>query len=367
MECDLRMRTKRNGEIDLLRFLCAVGIVVHHYNEVFPAELMAHGYTFVKFFFMLSGYFMVHSVRKLGSGQRSTGEIANATWSFIFRKIKSFYIYYIVAMVIQTLLYYVVFDYIGIKAILRTLLEAVPNLTLTFYGLNQYTALYVGGSWYLSVMILALFILFPIALRYQDAAIKLFFPLLAVFSLGYLNATYGSVSLQTEWAGICSTGTLHGIAQISLGASLYPLVEYLNANPQWQAMLKSRGIRLSLTLVKLVCYLAVLSYAQDASLADIHVLLLLAVGLTLSFSGSGFTIPENRLTRYLGRISLPIYLFHSLFYYAFYTVLMPFSVTPVRLLILSAAGIVLSVGLMHLVDFCTRRISAAFQRAFPKQ
>ena len=64
------MKTKRNGEIDLLRFLCAAGIVVHHINELYPSGLMVHGYTFVKFFFMVSGFFMVSSAEKLGDLSR---------------------------------------------------------------------------------------------------------------------------------------------------------------------------------------------------------------------------------------------------------------------------------------------------------
>ena len=364
-ECDLPLKTKRNGEIDLLRFLCAAVIVIHHFNELFPSDLMVHGYTFVKFFFMVSGYLMVCSAEKLGDLSRDPGAIASATWSFILKKIGSFYPYYIAAILTQIILFYVILDYQGILAILKILTESVPALTLTFYGFNTHTALYTSGSWYLSVMVIALFVLFPLVLRYRDLGTKVILPLLSIFILGYMNYSFGTVSTQTAWGGICAAALLQGMGQISLGASLRPLVKHLQSSPRWLAMTKDLAVNLVITVLKIACYFVAFYHAQCGTYQDIHVLLLLAVGLLLSFSGGGFVIPACRVTRYLGRISLPVYLFHNYFGYAVYYALMPFAITPVRCLIISLCAIIGSAIAMYPVDICTKKLVSAFRRKFP--
>lgn len=359
------MKTKRNGEIDLLRFLCAAGIVVHHINELYPSGLMVHGYTFVKFFFMVSGFFMVSSAEKLGDLSRNPSAIASSTWSFTLKKISSFYPYYIAAILLQFVLFHIIWDYQGILAILSLLVESVPTLTLTSYGFNTQSALYTSGSWYLSVMVLCLFILFPLVLRFRESGTKILLPLLAVFMLGYMNHHFGTVSTRDGWGGIFSTAIVQGMGQISLGASLHPLVKHLRSNVRWQAVTRDPLAMLLLTLAKFLCYGTAFLHAQIGTIADIHVLLLLAVGLVLTLSGGGYAVPECRATRYLGRISLPVYIFHNYFSYIVYNVLMPFSITPVRCLIISLCAIIGSVIVMYPVDFCTGKLVAAFRRKYP--
>lgn len=358
------MNTKRNGEIDVLRFLCAAGIAVHHYNDLFPADLMYHGYTFVKFFFLVSGYLMVHSMTKLDPHPGSSSEIANATWAFLFRKIRSFYPYFFFAVILQLVLFLFTYGYGGFGSVTHQFLEAIPTFTLAFQGLNLTGSLYLGGSWYLSAMLVGLFLLFPVALRYRDLATKILFPLLSLFLLGYLNTTYGSVSIQFQWTGFCSSGILQAVAQMALGASLYPLAAYLRENPQWQAVAKTRLGKLVFTILKLVCYCAVFSHAQDASIGDLHALLLLALAVLLNFSDTGFAIPESRFTRYLGKASLCVYLFHGIFRYPLYNVLGYYALTPKRLLGLSAMSVLISIVLMHFVDWYMGLVRKAWKKAF---
>ena len=65
-----KMTGKRNGKIDLLRFLFAVIIVLHHTRYLFGDEhCFFHGGSLaVEFFFIVSGYLMTaHAARETAS------------------------------------------------------------------------------------------------------------------------------------------------------------------------------------------------------------------------------------------------------------------------------------------------------------
>lgn len=57
---------KRNGKIELLRFLFAVIIVLHHSRQLLGDEncLFLGGSLGVEFFFIVSGYLMMSSIEK---------------------------------------------------------------------------------------------------------------------------------------------------------------------------------------------------------------------------------------------------------------------------------------------------------------
>ena len=97
------MTKKRNGEIDLLRFIFSSMIVIHHYNASFNFNILENGYIAVEFFFLLSGYLMAQSAYKITSkkDKLESSEIADSTWSFIIKKVKAFYPYYAFAVILQ--------------------------------------------------------------------------------------------------------------------------------------------------------------------------------------------------------------------------------------------------------------------------
>ena len=84
----MQLKSARNGEIDVLRFVFSIIIVLHHFDQTFPIGMMKDGYIAVEFFFMVTGFLMVHSLHKLEPQPKGASEIADATWRFVFRKIK---------------------------------------------------------------------------------------------------------------------------------------------------------------------------------------------------------------------------------------------------------------------------------------
>ena len=77
---------KRNGEIDVLRFVFSIFIVLYHFGDVFKVDIARFGFIGVEFFFVVSGVLMARTA-KLKKEKYVT---------FISKKIKSFYPYYFV-------------------------------------------------------------------------------------------------------------------------------------------------------------------------------------------------------------------------------------------------------------------------------
>ena len=57
---------KKNGELELLRFLFAIMILFYHTRKICPIDsgIFKHGYFGVEFFFILSGALMAKSIYK---------------------------------------------------------------------------------------------------------------------------------------------------------------------------------------------------------------------------------------------------------------------------------------------------------------
>lgn len=357
------MERKRIGEIDCLRFLFAATILIHHFNAVFPANLLGNGYIGVEFFFLISGFLMAQHVGRITRSSMTSTQIANSTWTYIIRKIGSFYPYYFLALMLRLILFYVIIDYQGLREIASVLLQSIPTFTLTVFGLNfGCPFLYDSTFWYLSVMIISMFILYPMILKDRDTACKLLLPIISLFLLGYLYKTYGFVSPFADWTGFCYVGILRGIAQIALGASLSVLSDWLIHNQPRYLYSRSVFVRICLTLVKLGCYGIVFLFAQGLPIENIHVLLFLSIGILLSFSGIGYTIPDHRITRYLGKISLPIYIFHGLMRDAASKTLTSVMPSTSLVLVLSGASLILCVILMYLTDTAWKRLSSLMRK-----
>ena len=88
---DNNIRSKRNGKVDLLRFLFALFIMFLHYG--YRPELVIEGVTFrlgqngafaVVFFFILSGYLLAKSVHDMPNYQ--DGMLANDELVFLKKK-----------------------------------------------------------------------------------------------------------------------------------------------------------------------------------------------------------------------------------------------------------------------------------------
>ena len=98
---------KRNGEIDLLKFLFALMIVIFHsknFTDQSGQSPFIAGAIGVSFFFIVSGYLLVQSTEKLIVPEEEL--IGKPTIKFLWKKIKGFlpnvYVAWVIAFCVQT-------------------------------------------------------------------------------------------------------------------------------------------------------------------------------------------------------------------------------------------------------------------------
>lgn len=351
------MATRRNGEIDILRFIFSILIVVHHYCYLFGFKLFGHtsrGYIGVEFFFLVTGYLMAKSVSK-NEQQLTSREIANNTWSFLRKKVSVFYLYYVFSYVLQVIAKLLFYNWSAGKAFDQAL-RLIPNATLSFVGVVANSNYYISGNWYLSAMMIALLVLYPLLLKNYHLSSKLLFPLGAIFLMGHMYHNYTQVIVSYTDYTFMSTGLIRALIEIAMGVSLFELSKVIDSR---------KFNKVLMTLVKLFAYFVVFFYAfghTDRSF-DIHALLWCGVAVMLSFCESTFRIGENRLTRYLGKISLPIYIFHTVIMRCAQQVLGE-KISLKMLLFLIVISVLSPVVLMHIIDavqgwFKKRKAAAA--------
>ncbi|MCI8855587.1 MAG: acyltransferase [Clostridiaceae bacterium] len=303
-----RRTSDRNSEIELLRFLFACGIVLCHYAAVYDFSFFSRGAIGVEYFFLLSGLLMARSARKIVTikDSKSTGA---ASWDFLKKKILAFYPYYLFGML---------FSFLFVRTVLRgqvniqtliELLNGIPQyLMLEMSGAYVDGIAAISGRWYLSSMLLAMAILFPVFIRLDRHTARILFILIGIFGLGYLKQNYNGIMENYVWNGFAGLGLIRGISEIALGTICFDAAQWIS-NIRFTLLGK-----LLVTSVKICCYLSAFLYGNNILMIDpLIVLFLLMAAVTLSYSRCGWMvddIPVFSCSGTLGKISLPLYIMH---------------------------------------------------------
>lgn len=302
------LAAEKNTEIELLRFLFAVGIMASHYQQTYQYRAFTQGGFGVEYFLLLSGLLMARSAEKF-NGDRSM--LGSATWKFIKKKIIVFYPYYVMVMLLQFFFLRVLIEHWSFSEAVKQGLAGMHQLYFAeVTGAYVDSGLVISGRWFLSAMVWSMVILYPILLRWNDYSKKVLFPLIGAFGLGYLQMNYKQIMQTYSWGGICGLGLIRGLSEISLGVVCYEIAKSLKLiSPRLTKLGKA-----SLILSKTGCFLIVFLYvASIITLSPLTVLLITGIGLVLVFGGGGLSgLPPvmGRLFGYLGKLSLPLYMVH---------------------------------------------------------
>ncbi|KAF0226205.1 MAG: putative acyltransferase [Erysipelotrichaceae bacterium] len=360
------VKNNKNGAIELLRFLFIIPITVIHWNwqlmpfgngTFFPSGVMA-----VEFFFILSGFYMVVSSRKdIINTDSGAGE---KTLKFVWHKYVAMFPYYIVAIAFG----FIMINWANKSGLTQmannfvsTIWEVIP---LQVFNYNAFTP--TGVAWYLSAMYLSMFILYPILLKRRDLYLNVIAPLLALFIYGQISFKYGvSFVIMEPLIGPLTAGFLRGIAGISLGAFLYRLTE-MGANIKLSRL--ATGI---LSLIEVLFYVLIffLMSRLENGQSDFVQILLIFIALTITLSNKTISarLLSCRITTFLGKISMLVYLNH----FALARYVMPLYIgrtSNVNLYVIYCFAVVIQVSLCLLIgnigkwlwNFCTHKLKKIF-------
>lgn len=271
---------QRKQMIDLMRIVFSIVIFCNHLNHIAQASesiniIMRFEYLGVEFFFIVSGYLMASSALKYN--RMNAG---NATLRFCLRKWIIILPYYLVAWLIGFIVAHYAPPY-SFQQIFKDLLLSVPAiLQLGIAGFPAYQVL--GPTWYISAMLFSMLVLFPMLLLWKDNFSFIIAPIVIIMFYGYLLKNVGSLAtIDPLENGIVYTGLLRGMAGISLGCLCFKGAQFLASQNL------SSSCKALLTAAEIICYCgAVLGMCtQYVMRPDFFVVILLAVGVTLTFSG----------------------------------------------------------------------------------
>ncbi len=211
----------QRNKIDFWRVYFAFLVVSVHSssllaeNETF--SMFQGGYIAVEFFFILSGFFMMQSVSR--APKCSVESVGTETISFLWRKIKQLFPYFITGFIISFAISHIVWKttwYSLIKDLAYSVYE------ILFLGMLNVHSLFNSVAWYISAMLFAYLILYPIARLIPDFYGKVISFVLFSFYLCWVTKRTGFISLgnMTHYGAMLG-GTIRAIAMMSLGAFLF--------------------------------------------------------------------------------------------------------------------------------------------------
>ena len=300
---------QRNVMIEIWRLIFSFLIVICHTVELpwYSPEVRVTRSTSigVEFFFIISGYLKAKSA--------STPPPPLNFWSdirgFLFKKLKTIYPTYLFALVlgnVAELLLPRVAEEVNLLDYVYFLWDVLFLRATGLRGESLKSA--VPASWYLSAMILAMALLYPLIRKFYDAFQTMIAPLLSVFILGWFAQMYKGCGVAFTFKnGIC-LGLLRGISEICVGCVCFSVAQWLKGKQL------ERPIRFLATVAEegAFCAVVAISYFFGRSYMDYISIFLIAVGVSLSFSGITFTsrLSEKLQLRWVGSFSLALYLTH---------------------------------------------------------
>lgn len=298
-----KIATKRNGNIELLRFLFSLNVVFLHGNI---AKRWGGGYLGVDFFFMITGVFLAKSLAPYAAENKkeSWPETIHESWKNVFHRIKAIYPYFLPSCIFGFLVNAWGERWDLYEIVVRLVNAPSDLLFLQCYGYA--TTSFTGTVWYLSAMLFAIWFLYPIVRREYTIYVKYIAPVVAMLTVGWLLHTYGSISP----ADVFGTGFLRAIAMISLGCVIYEGTE------KTRTIFLTKVGKIIISIVEILAYMAVFGYmfvqTKDMKVADGMAVLGIAIALAITISQKSMLARkfDSRAFIWLGKYSMMIYMNH---------------------------------------------------------
>lgn len=288
---------KHNGIISLWKFIFSLIIVIYHFiarTAKTTGFLFKNGAIGVEFFFLVSGYLMARRAMKVRNDEKSLGE---ETIDYILKKVKFFFPYMLVALIIS---FFLEITQVSVSTIINSIWK------LAFLEMSGVQTTHImGQSWYIEAMLISMTILYPLIRKYKKNFTCIMAPIIVIFIGGWIAKTYGYLRGPLVWTGIVYVGMLRAFFELSLGVILYEICEKIKT-----INFNQLG-RFVLTLIEILAFIGVI-IATNIRNYDFIALALMSIAITLAFSEKTMLLKfcNNKLFYYLEKISLPIYLNH---------------------------------------------------------
>ena len=294
-----------NGGLDFWKLIFTFVIVIYHYAEISKTvSLFKSGSIAVEFFFILSGYFMAISAER----KPFTEKLGTDTAQFIWRKIKSILPYYLIGWLIAAILnmQHWLMEPRTLGEIVLRISNMLPNfLLLSVSGMPEEVVL--GVTWYISAMLLAMAVIYPLLRKYKNIYLRIIAPLSAILLTGYLSQKYGGFFLSYEFDGFVPQNIIRACVGINIGCVVYVAAEKM------KTIDFTIFSRILLGLVEIGGYIWILVamtiFPKTYVFTELFIFLAV-VTITASKKGIFSSLFDNNIVMVVSSISLPLFLLH---------------------------------------------------------
>lgn len=296
---------KHNGIIGFWKFAFCLLILIYHAN-IFKSGnetiLFSKGSIGVEFFFLVSGFLLAKSV--FNKKEQKEESLGKETILFIYKKIKRFFPYILVCF-IGGLIVKTIYSDMTIRDYVLSIWEL---FFLRMAGFR--TTVVNGAAWYISAMLLAMLILYPLLRKFKKNFIYLGAPIIVIFLAGILNNNYFSLRVPDEWLGFFYKGFIRAFMELSLGCILYLVCEKISK------LNFTKFGKILITSIEIIGFLIpfiIFQFIDSATTYDFVVLAIISISIVLAFSEKTleFKLFNNKVNLYLEKLSLPVYLSHT--------------------------------------------------------
>ncbi|MCM1118683.1 MAG: acyltransferase [bacterium] len=300
----------RNAELDVIKIIACCAVICLHYSTAFCGRsIFKGGSVACEVFFMISGYLMMPSIKPENTGIDAV--------RFIASKLKKIFPLFFASAIIYYILYYC----INVEQNTFSLAEEFEKIFWGGIFLSEIgMGVAIGPTWYISAMLIGMFILFPIL---SKTANNRFFacvyaPIISGLIYAFLKARYGMTQTDTyimtaDSVFIVLPSLMRGLAGLMLGCFIYCISDYYRLN------FDGYGCKRKRTFLKLLqFFLALVVFGGlmqktcwsrwDFVEIFCFVIILLIAGICpYNIKHQGV----KEIISYLGRLTLPMYLFQD--------------------------------------------------------
>jgi peptidoglycan/LPS O-acetylase OafA/YrhL len=336
---------KRNGIISLWKFIFAVVIVLFHTKAFYTNNnipVFKYGYIACEFFFIVSGFYFAKSVINEKYNNKIVGK---ETINFILKKLKVLFPYILITFIIDMII-----RIIFLKLNLDTIINSIWNLLL-LREIGIKAPLVLWQLWFITSMLISMLIIYPIFKKYKENYIYIASPLIVLFILGYLSKIKVGLDFSyEEWILFTRSGMFRGFAEINIGMIIY-LIHTRLKNINYTNVFNIFITILSHLL--LIGVLVATTFISRSPRYDYVYLLaiVLAILIMVSEKTLDYKLLSNKFNYYLEKISLPMFITHTLFYDVFMHIKRLSTINPmIRSSLVLLCTIIFSIFLKLIID-----------------
>ena len=303
---------KRNGWIEFCRFIFVMCVASHH-SMLFGEHgyiPLVNGYLAVEFFYILTGYFLFSSAMS-----RSIAMEESSGFTEAWKRLKKIYPYFLNAWLMSFILCHVTHGHNDTGNWLADLVCGIPQLFFLsmsdlaggFLGYWDY----LGTLWYLSALLFAILLVYPLIIKYKTLYASSIGPMLALLIYGGVFFVFHTFGVVNERLFFLALGNLRAVAGLSLGSFCCFLVQAL---PDRE--LNHRG-KIVFSVGQLLTFAAILllmNYTNE--IYGIILIILFCMLIIFTFAGNTYlnALFSRPLFLLLGKFSMIVFITQSLAY-----------------------------------------------------